>query len=256
MYMRCIKSLNKANKQYRKRSIEQATSENVTCFYYENGGFYNMQNIKILDMLNNGQINELKTQIQEEVFTEGLKNKPGAKQRYVAMKKYFSYTKNDNKALEKPCVITFRGEKYTSFINGYSITLTKESSGEIELFDEPDKYLNVEKMFVFDGEERKIDFNAIIAEAKSKGYKLKKSEVEQGNSFKYVFHYDDAYFKVGLLDCTYSIINDGKKASVLHPEGYNKKNSPIIIKNDIGICLILPFNYDSEKYNVTVIEVA
>ena len=39
MYVRCIKSLNKVNKQYRKRSIEQVTSENVTCFYYwKNGG--------------------------------------------------------------------------------------------------------------------------------------------------------------------------------------------------------------------------
>lgn len=34
MYVRCIKSLNKANKQYRKRNNKQATSENVACIYY------------------------------------------------------------------------------------------------------------------------------------------------------------------------------------------------------------------------------
>lgn len=214
-----------------------------------------MQNTKILEMLNNGQIEELKTLIQDELFTEGLKSKPGAKQRYVAMKKYFSYVKNNNKALEKPCVIDFDGEEYTSFINGYSIALTKESSGEMELFGDSGNYLNVGKMVVFDGEEKEIDFNTIIAEAKSKGYKLKKSEVEQGGDFKYIFHYDNAYFKVGLLDSTYSIINDGKKATVWHP-GNRKEHSPIIIKNDIGLCVVLPFNYDREKHNVTVIEVA
>ena len=214
-----------------------------------------MQNTKILEMLNDGRIEELKTMIQEEIFTDILKSKPGAKQRYAAMKKYFSYVKNNNKALEKPCVIDFNGEEYTSFVNGYSIALTKESSGEMELFGDSGNYLNVGKMVVFDGEEKEIDFNTIIAEAKSKGYKLKKSEVEQGDDFKYIFHYDNAYFKVGLLDSTYSIINDGKKAIVWHP-GNRKEHSPIIIKNDIGLCVVLPFNYDRKKHNVTVIEVA
>jgi len=215
-----------------------------------------MQNTKILEMLNNRQIEELKTLIQDEIFTEGLKSKHGAKQRYAAMKKYFSYIKgNGNKACTMPCQIDFDGKKYTSFINGFSIALTKETSGEMELFEDADKYLNVEKMITFDGEEKEIDFNKIIAEAKSKGCKLKKSEVEQGNDFKYVFHYDNAYFKVGLLDSTYSIINNGEKATVWH-HGNRKEYSPIIIKNDIGICVVLPFNYDREKHNVTVIEVA
>ena len=215
-----------------------------------------MQNTKILEMLNNGQIEELKSLIQDEIFMDGLKNKSGVKQRYAAMKKYFSYVKNnENKALEKPCVIDFKGCKYTSFINGYSIALTTETSGELELFEEPDKYLNVENMIAFDGEEKEIDFNKIIAEAKSKGYKLKRSEVETNCDFKYIFHYDNAYFKIGLLDATYSIINDGKKATVWHPSD-RKKYSPIVIKNDIGICLVLPFNYDHTKEGVTVIEVA
>lgn len=214
-----------------------------------------MQNTKILEMLDNGQIDELKTLIQDEIFTDGLKSKPGAKQRYAAMKKYFSYIKgNGNKVCTMPCVIDFKGEKYTSFINGYSIALTRETSGEMELFGDSDKYLNVEKMIVFDGEEREIDFNRIIAEAKSKGYKLKKSEVETDGDFKYIFHYDDAYFKIGLLDATYSIINDGERAIVWHP-GERKKISPIVIKNSLGICLLLPFHYDEEKNEATVIEV-
>ena len=47
-------------------------------------------------------------------------------------------------------IIDFDGEKYTSFINGYSIALTKETCGEMKLFEEPDKYLKVEKIIVFD----------------------------------------------------------------------------------------------------------
>lgn len=215
-----------------------------------------MQNTKILEMINNGQIEELKALIQEEIFTDELKSEPGAKQRYAAMKKYFSYIKgNGNKACTMPCVINYKGEKHTSFVNGYSIALTKETSGEMELFEEPDKYFNVGKMFVFDGEEREIDFKKIMAEAKSKGYKLKRSEVEKGKNFKYILHYDGAYFKIGLLDATYSIINNGEKATVWHP-GDRKKYSPMIIKNSLGVCLVLPLHYDEEKNGVTVIEVA
>lgn len=227
----------------------------LLAFLLENGG-NTMQNTKILEMIDNKQIEELKALIQEEIFMDGLKSKSGAKQRYTAMKKYFSYIKgNGNKACTLPCIIDFKGKTYTSFINGYSIALTTESSGELELFEDPDKYLNVEKMIVFDGEEKEIDFNKIISEAKSKGYKLKRSEVEQNGNFKYIFHYDNAYFKIGLLDAAYSIINDGEKATVWHP-GDRKKYSPIIIKNSLGVCLVLPFNYDEEKSGVTVIEVA
>lgn len=212
-----------------------------------------MQNTKILEMLNNGQIEELKVLIQEEIFTNELKSKPGAKQRYLAMKKYFSYIKNSNPALTKPCMIEFEGEKYTSFVNGYSVALTKESSGEMQLFEEPEKYLNVGKMIRYDGNVKEIDFNLILAEAKSKGYRLKSSEVDRNGDFRYVIHYNDTYFKIGLLDSTFSIINDGGKAAVYLKD---ERHSPLIIKNDIGVCLVLPFNYDKEKKGVTVIEVA
>ena len=222
---------------------------------------FTMQNVKILEMINNEQIEELKKMIQDEIYTDALKSKSGAKQRYAAMKKYFSYVKsNGNKIFEKPCVIDFEGKKHTSFVNGYSIALTKEKSGEMELFKETDKYLDVEKMIVFDGKEKEVDFNKIIAEAKSKGYKLKKSEVENSEDFKYVLHYDGAYYKIGLLDATYNIINDGEKATVYHKDG--SENSPIVIKNSIGICVVLPFNYTVEdeeghiKNDKVVIEVA
>ena len=101
-------------------------------------------------------------------------------------------------------------------------------------------------MVTYDGKKREIDFKRVLAEAKSKGYKIKKSEVEAGNNFKYVMHYDGAYYKIGLLDATYSIIDNGEKAEVYHQDG--KKTSPMIIKNDIGVCVVLPINFDAEDF--------
>lgn len=190
-----------------------------------------------------------------EIRMDGVKKKTGARQRYTSMKKYFSYINNVNPACTMPCVVYFEGEKYISFTNGISVALTTESTGEMKLFEHPDKYPKVEKVFTFDGEGEEIDFNTIIAEAKSRGYKLKKSEVEPSGDFKYILHYDGAYFKLGLLDATYSIINNGEKTTVWHV-GARKECSPIIIKNSIGVCAVLPFHYYKEKSGATVIEVA
>lgn len=205
-----------------------------------------MKNTKILEMLNNGQIEELKALLQDEIFVDTLANKSGAKKRYSAMKKYFTLTKACNAACEKPCVIDFEGQKYTSFVNGYSMALTTETAGQMEHFEDVNNYLNVSKMITYDGTKREVDFTKVLAEAKSKGYKIKKSEVEVGKDFKYVMHYDGAYYKIGLLDATYSIIDNGEKAEVYHQDG--KKTSPIVIKNDIGVALVLPVKYNAKAF--------
>ena len=49
------------------------------------------------------------------------------------------------------------------------------------------------------------------------------------------------------------MINNGEKATVWHP-GNRKECSPIIIKNSLGICFILPFSYDENKHDITIIE--
>ena len=205
-----------------------------------------MKNTKVLEMINNGQIEEIKALLQDEIFADSLKGNGNAKKRYSAMKKYFTLVKAYNAACEKPCVIDFEGQKHTSFVNGYSIALTTETAGQMEHFEDASNYLNVAKMVTYDGTKRKIDFTRVLAEAKSKGYKIKKSEVEAGNDFKYVMYYDGAYYKIGLLDATYSIIDNGGKAEVYHQDG--KKTSPIVIKNDIGVAVVLPVNYNAEDF--------
>ena len=199
-----------------------------------------MRSDKALQLLNEGRIDELKQLLSDEIYAESLSNKPpGAKQRYAAMKKYFSYGGSAREILQKPCEVEYEGEKYISFCNSYSLALTKESCGEIAMCEDPSRYPDVKRLINFEGNVIKVDFDKVFAEAKSKGYKLKKSEF---HSNKFLMKFDGAYFRLPLLDSTYSIINDGSITTVYHPEGMR----PMIIKNDIGLCVIMPVRIERE----------
>lgn len=194
-------------------------------------------------MLNKGQIEGLRAALQDEVYQDSLKGKVSAKKRYTAMKKYFSYTDSARECLTKPCQLEFEGKPYTCFTNSWSLVLTLENTGEIELFDtETGKYPDVGRLLRFDGVKKKIDFNKVIAEAKSKGYKLNKKEV--GAGFNYLMLYDGTYYKIGLIDATYGIINNREPAMTYHPDG---EKMPLTIQNELGICVIMPvFMHDGE----------
>lgn len=209
-----------------------------------------MRTTKILDMLNDGKIEELRAALMDEIFTETLKGKPNARKRYMAMKKYLAYTSNAREILKKPCEIEFEGDKYLSFCNSYSLALTTEGCGEIAMCDEQDRYPDVSRIIHFEGEERLIDFNRVIAEAKSKGYKLTKNEM-MGNN--YLMEYDGAYFRIALIDITYGILNDGGEARVFHVSGSRR---PIAFKNDIGLGVIMPVHFEGEpEEGMTIIKV-
>lgn len=212
-----------------------------------------MNSTKALEMLNNGRIDELKELLRDEIYQEVLKKKPGAKQRYAAMKKYFGYVRTARTCCEKPAMIMFEGETVTSFCNAYSLALTTEPCGGIELFTEKDgNYPDVARLVKREGIPKRIHFEKVFAEAKSKGYKLTKAEVNGG---QFMLHYNGAYLRLGLVDATYSIIDDGGEATVYHN---GNRVSPITIENDIGTCLILPVRCDAEfiaENNITVIEV-
>ena len=212
-----------------------------------------MRNVDVLKMIKEGRIEELTAKLQDEIYQDVLKSKPGAKQRYAAMKKYFTYISTARVACRKPSIIEFEGRTYTSFCNSHSLALTTEPCGAIELFTDDDgTYPNVGRLILREGSPKKLDLNKVFAEAKSKGYKLTKATV---NDSPFLMHYSGAYFRLGLLDSTYSIINDGSEVSAYH----NGKNvSPIVIENDIGLCLVLPVRCDEgfiEENNITVIEV-
>lgn len=170
------------------------------------------------------------------------------------MKRYFGYHKSERKCLQKPAAIKFEGRDYISFTNSWSLVLTNESCGELELFTDDDgTYPDVARLINFDGIKKKIDFHKVIAEAKSKGYKLNKREV--GAGFHYLMLYDGAYYKIGLLDATLAIIDDGEVAMTYHPDG---ERMPLTVQTGLGIAVLMPVKFymgEPEESDHTVIEV-
>lgn len=202
-----------------------------------------MRSVKVLEMLNNGKIDELKVSLRDEIYEESLKKNPDSKKRYTAMKKYFSYTNNYREVCNKPCKIEFEDKEYTSFTNSLSLVLTTEDTGEIGLFNtENDTYPEVGRLIHLNGEKTEIDFNKILAEAKSKGYKLNKKEV--GAGFEYLMRFNETYYKIGLIDISYGLINDGQPVTVYYQID---KRMPITIQNDIGIEVIMPIRIEDDR---------
>lgn len=214
---------------------------------------------KILKMINNNEIKELKKILQDEIYISNINGSHGRKKRYAAMKRYFNFCDNNNYGCTCPYKElelhnTFLSGKYNSFINGCSIVLIIESIGGIIPFNtEKAKYFDVEKMIdisTCNYISRRIDFNDVLARAKSKGYKYKKSEVviSYAGTFEYIMKYkpsekaEAAYFKIGILDQAFSIINDGNPCDVY----YINRKSPLFIKSSIGLCMILPLNADED----------
>ena len=209
-----------------------------------------MKNTKVLEMIENGRIEELKAALRDEIYQESLKSKPNAKKRYTAMKKYFTYKDSVREICQKPCLIEFEGREYASFTDSYTLVLTTENTGEIELFDtENGTYPDVGRLVNFTGDGRKIDFSKVLAEAHSEGYKLKKFEIFANRC---LMHYDGAYFRIALLDSAFRIIDDGEEATVYHTTG---PRNPLTIKTGIGICVVMPVTWDGEPDGKIIIEV-
>lgn len=210
-----------------------------------------MRNEYILELLEDGKIEELKALVRDEIYQKALTTTPGAKQRYAAMKRYFKYANMNNKVCSLPCKdITLPDGVYNSFVDGYTLVLTSESIGDIESFDNTNgNYLKIDTMLNYSGDMELLNMNTVLAEAKAKGYKYKKSEIGTGKDFNYTFKYRDAYFKVGLLDQAFSIINDGNEAEVY----YNGAKGLLMIKTSIGVCGVLPFNHmEDDEIKTTI----
>jgi hypothetical protein len=205
-----------------------------------------MKNEKILEMLNNGEIEELKKVISEEIYNSSLDKNGNAKSRYKAMKDFYKFPsdKTDTRFL-KPCKKSIRGQLYNCFLSSDVLVCTKESTGNIELYNEKEEareWFNVEKLINASDFEiiEDIDFNDILSEAKSKGFKPVKQEIQYGNCAKYYLRFRDAYYKIGHLNKGYSIIDGGKHQEVF----YNDKVSPLYIYNSLGIVMLLPVRID------------
>lgn len=212
-----------------------------------------MRNVKVLEMINDGKIEQLKALLAEEIYQDSLKGKSNAKSRYAAMKRFFRY--NNKSAIEAskyPCKdVKVKNELYNSFLDGYCFALTTESIGEMEAYDNSSgTYLNIDSLVNFDKAEsvERIDFNKVFAKAKSLGYKYSKLEFD-AYKFQYVLKYKDSHYKISLLDKSYSVINDGELAEVY----YIGLKSPLLIKTSIGIAGVMPFHTNNTKEVKTII---
>lgn len=209
-----------------------------------------MQKTKILEMLNENRIDELKLKLRDEIYADVLKSKPNAHKRYLAMKKYFKHIVSEREFLKKPCIITYRDETYTSFCNSYSLALTKEPCGAIELYTDVDRYPDVSRLIRYEGDGFKIDFKKVIAKAKVEGYVFTKNET-YSHKFKYMLRCKNSYFRLGLVDVTYSIIDDGEPALVYIGD---TDRSPITIETNIGVCTVMPIKLKGGEEDYIIIE--
>lgn len=209
-----------------------------------------MQNIRVLEMINNNQIEELKVMLRDEIYADLLKKKPGASKRYSAMKRYFTFVDTEREILQKPCLIEYEGLGYMSFCNSYSVALTKEPCGAIEMFTDVDRYPDVSRLIRKEGDEIYINFPDIFARARLDGYRLIKAEANT-HKFKYLLKVRNSYFKLGLVDATFSIINEGEPAKVYIS---NDPYKPMTIETGIGICTIMPMRIDEVADHHILIE--
>lgn len=224
-----------------------------------------MKTEKILTMIEDGRIEDLKKMLQDEIYMNSLKvsGRIGPKQRYAAMKRYFKYSDpNKDKRIAYPCkdieVNNFIvNGKFNCFADGCSIVLTTEDIGELEDFESVtggQDYYNIGNFIGnYNNDPQEVNINEVIAKAKSMGYKFSKEEIEYGcNGMpKYLWKFGDIYGKIGILDQAFSIINDGESAKVW---AYNPK-APILIGTSIGFALVLPIVLkEEEKHTFQIIE--
>ena len=111
-----------------------------------------------------------------------------------------------------------------------------------DIADTIKKFLKAEKDTIKDNKTYKIDINKLIKDIKSDGYKdtLKQMNYEKQNSNeRYVVYINDTFLDYRLFYKAYMCINNNEVCKVSDILDYK---NPIYIKNDIGECLILPFN--------------
>lgn len=211
-----------------------------------------MKNTKILEMINNNQLEELKKLLQDEIYIDTLNSNSNAKKRYSAMKKYF-VEKINNKACMMPCKdITVNGCIYNSFVDGVSIVLTTENTGKMETFDNSrNDYLKVDGMVtsLYQNSFSLINVNQILADASKQGYKYSAKQCITGNA-EHIVKIGNGYFNIALLEKAYKIIDNN---SICECYVSNSDKNPILIQNEIGVIVVLPIYVQSGSENKFVI---
>lgn len=181
------------------------------------------------------------------------------KTRQTAMKRYFKYAVDESQAYSllypykgyETDLVSGTKEKFNLFCDGYSLVLTREDLGGMEIYqDHAEKEYPLQMLQnILDCREKKhaADIHGFLENARNIGYTYKGSECRKSANFTYVWKYGGTYGKVGILDQAFKIIDDGFPAWISN-EGPNK---PLILETSIGVCAVLPVVYmfpsDSHK---------
>ena len=181
-------------------------------------------------------------------------DKVGRKMRSNAMKRFYRFV--DDKGYNRypyRGVKVFKEEVMNCLLNDCCFVLTKEEIIGMEDYKDIEPYKDFPNINAILNEMPKhgikVDINKVIDVAKHAGYKYSKREIE--SNFKYLWKYEDAYFKIGLLDKAFQVINDGEKADVY----YKEFNAPLFIKTSIGIAVICPMYYkESPSKNYIIVK--
>lgn len=193
-----------------------------------------MKTERILEMINNGEIAELKQLLQNEVYSKSLGS--DGKKRYSAMKRYYKFTYDNRVALRK---INLLADGRKMFVDGYTFAITSEDAEGIPVLDPEVDHAQPFKIDDMLHRSKQVDTVTldicdILAEAKSKGYKFTKAAL-QGKEPR-LLRLNDAYFNIALLNKAYSIIDDGEPARVY----YNGPKSLLLIETSVGCAGVLP----------------
>lgn len=202
----------------------------------------------ILSLLESNQTELLKKLLKEELYKNSLS--VGAKSRYNAMKRFHKHIAKDvakGDALRKP----YKLEEGYFFIDGYTAVLTTEDVGDMELCPPYAQLTDPLQFFKVKGDKKSLDLNDVLVRAKSTGYKYSPKQVAS-RDYTHVLKLGEKTINVALLDQSYSVINDGKPATVINVEG---KNTPLYIETSIGKAIVLPVRIDLATTDKKVIEV-
>lgn len=203
-----------------------------------------MKNEEILQLLEENEIELLKELLKKELLEKELK-KNNRGNRNKAAERFFKF-KHSN-----PIFNNFTEKNgYYYMTDAYCAVKTKEQPLTLKNKIDYDKFMNIEGLYdISNAEEYKnIDIKKVLIDAKVSGYRYAKKETD-ANAL-YYFKFKDTYFKIGLLDKAFSVIDNNKPVTLY----YRGKRSVLMIANEIGQVLIMPTSEAPASCKVFTIE--
>lgn len=189
--------------------------------------------LKLLMLLNDNKVSEVKDILQKEVYESVLYSADGASKRYAAMKRFYKFISKQE--THSSGITEFEYRQYTILVSGPAFVMTTESSGELDIHEgDEELFSKLKALLKVDGKSRIIDFTDVFAELTLKGYQTTTTfDTAAGGNF--FLKIGKSYYSANLLDLVYSVLRNGRPMEVYKTRG---KKPFLIIRNNIGIACI------------------